>query len=205
MQKQELNIQSATDLLHQNMQNKNLRKHCYAVGKVLSEFFDFFRTELRSENEGRDVGGLTKEQWEIVGTLHDADWEKTTENPDKHVFELLSWLESYDVPEEMLNAFKTHNYRMAKIREPQTLLEWTLECCDELTGFIVAVALVMPNKKLSEVSVETILKKFKQKEFARAVEREQILQCEEKLGIKPEDFIQITLQGMQKNSDLLGL
>ena len=80
-----------------------------------------------------------------------------------------------------------------------------MECCDELTGFIVAVALVMPNKKLSEVSVETIFKKFKQKEFAKAVEREQILQCEEKVNVSPEKFVEITLKAMQNNSELLGL
>jgi len=195
----ELTLQSALELLHQNMESKNLRKHCYAVGKTLSGFYDFYKSE------GIDTGGLTREQWEIVGTLHDADWEKTTNNPERHVFELISWLEDYQVPEELLNALKSHNHKEAKIREPQTLLEWTLECCDELTGFIVAVALVMPNKKLSEVSIETIFKKFKQKEFAKAVEREQILQCEDKLGIKPEKFVKITLSSMQKNSELLGL
>ena len=201
----ELTIQSALELLHENMQSKNLRKHCYAVGKTLSEFYDFYTSENDLENKKRDIGSLTKEQWEIVGTLHDADWEKTTNNPERHVFELISWLEDYQVPEELLNALKSHNHKQADIREPQTLLEWTLECCDELTGFIVAVALVMPNKKLSEVSVETIFKKFKQKEFAKAVEREQILQCEEKLKIKPEKFADITLTAMQKNSELLGL
>jgi len=195
----ELTLQLALELLHENMQSKNLRKHCYAVGKTLSEFYDFY------ESEGRDTGSLTKEQWEIVGTLHDADWEKTTNNPERHVFELISWLEAYQVPYELLNALKSHNHKEAQIREPQTVLEWTLECCDELTGFIVAVALVMPNKKLSEVSTETIFKKFKQKEFAKAVEREQILQCEEKLGIKPEIFVEITLKAMQKNFELLGL
>lgn len=195
----ELTLQSALELLHQNMDSKNLRKHCYAVGKTLSGFYDFYKSEEI------DTGGLTKEQWEIVGTLHDADWEKTTNNPERHVFELISWLEDYQVPEELLNALKSHNHKEAQIRTPETILEWTLECCDELTGFIVAVALVMPNKKLSEVSVETIFKKFKQKEFAKAVEREQILQCEDKLGIKPEKFVEITLTSMQKNSELLGL
>ena len=202
MDKKKLNIQSALDILHSNMENKNLRKHCYAVGKVLSDFFDYFKNTGKDEKE---MGNLTKEQWEIVGTLHDADWEKTTNTPEKHVFKLLEWLEEYDVPEDLINALKTHNSKVTNLREPQTILEWTLECCDELTGFIVAVALVMPNKKLNEVSVENILNKFKQKEFARAVDREQILQCEQKLNIKPEDFIEITLKAMQKNSDLLGL
>jgi predicted hydrolase (HD superfamily) len=196
---EELTLETAIELLHKNMENKNLRKHCYAVGKTMAGFYDFYLTE------GRDVGNLTREQWEIIGILHDADWEKTTNNPEKHVFQLIEWLQDYNVPEELLNTLKTHNYKMAQIREPQTLLEWTLECCDELTGFIVAVALVMPNKKLSEVSVETILKKFKQKEFARAVDRSQITQCEEKVGVDIETFVSVTLKSMQENSDLLGL
>ena len=63
----------------------------------------------------------------------------------------------------------------------------------------------MPNKKLADVSVETILKKFKQKEFARAVDRSQITQCEEKVGVGVETFVSVTLKSMQENSDLLGL
>lgn len=196
---EELTLEAAIELLHKNMENKNLRKHCYAVGKTMTGFYDFYLTE------GKDVGNLTREQWEIIGILHDADWEKTTNNPERHVFQLIEWLKDYNVPEELLNALKTHNYKMAQIREPQTLLEWTLECCDELTGFIVAVALVMPNKKLADVSVETILKKFKQKEFARAVDRSQITQCEEKVGVGVETFVSVTLKSMQENSDLLGL
>ncbi len=196
---EEITLNTAIDLLHKNMENKNLRKHCYAVGKTMVGFHDFYL------KNGRDIGNLTREQWEIIGILHDADWEKTTNNPEKHVFQLIEWLQDYNVPKELLNTLKTHNYKMAQIREPQTLLEWTLECCDELTGFIVAVALVMPNKKLADVSVETILKKFKQKEFARAVDRSQITQCEEKVNVDIETFIGVTLKSMQENSDLLGL
>ncbi len=199
MLSKELTLQSALDILQNNMQNKNLRKHCYAVGKALSGFYDYYTSK------GRDTGKLTNEQWETVGILHDADWEKTTNSPERHVFELLEWLREYDVNEEMLNAIKTHNFKETKIKEPQTLLEWTLECCDELTGFIVAVALVMPNKKLSEVTVETIFKKFKQKEFAKAVEREQILQCKDRVGVEPLEFVRVTLESMQKSSVLLGL
>jgi predicted hydrolase (HD superfamily) len=197
--KKPLNRESAIQLLEQNMQNLNLRRHCFAVGKTLSAFYDFyFQNNLLT-------GDLTKEQWEIVGILHDADWEKTTNDPNQHTLLLLEWLNDYEVPEEMLNVFRSHNTKHTKLREPETLLEWTLECCDELTGFIVAVALVMPDKKLSDVTLERVLSKFKQKEFARAVERSQILQCEEKLHMLIGKFIEITLNAMQKNHDLLGL
>lgn len=194
-----LNIETATQLLEQNMQNQNLRRHCYAVGKTLSAFHDFY------SHNNVSTGNLTKEQWEIVGILHDADWEKTSNDPNQHTLLLLEWLDEYKVPEEMLNVFRSHNNKHTNLREPETLLEWTLECCDELTGFIVAVALVMLSKKLSDVTVERVLSKFKQKEFARAVERSQILQCESKLNILIGKFIEITLDAMQKDHDLLGL
>ncbi len=199
MEKKSLTLESATDLLHTNMQNKNLRKHCYSVGKVLSAFYDYYK------EKGIDIGSLTKKQWEITGILHDADWELTIEDSTKHTLETLKWLQDYETPEETLNAIKSHNNKITNLRSPSTLLEWTLECCDELTGFIVAVALVMPSRKLKDVTIESILKKFKQKEFARAVDRTQIAQCEEKLGIQLEEFIKISLSAMQKSSDLLGL
>ena len=195
MDKKLLNKDSALELLHEKMKNQNLRRHCYAVGKVLADFYDYYSSP----------GGLTREQWEIAGILHDADWEITKDNPGKHTIELLEWLENYEVPTELLEVFRSHNSKTTQLRTPETQLEWTLECCDELTGFIVAVALVMPEKKLEQVTVDSVLKKFRQKEFARQVDREQISQCEEKLGISLNDFVSLTLEAMKKNSELLGL
>ena len=195
MDKKLLNKDSALELLHEKMKNQNLRRHCYAVGKVLADFYDYYSSP----------GGLTREQWEIAGILHDADWEITKDNPGKHTIELLEWLENYEVPTELLEVFRSHNSKTTQLRTPETQLEWTLECCDELTGFIVAVALVMPEKKLEQVTVDSVLKKFKQKEFARQVDREQISQCEEKLGISLNDFVSLTLEAMKKNSELLSL
>ena len=199
MNKKPLNKEEAVSLLHEKMKNQNLRRHCHAVGKVLSEFYEHYKTNGTLKTD------LTREQWEVAGILHDADWEITKDEPTRHTIKLLEWMENYEVHPELLNIFKSHNSKITKLREPQTQLEWTLECCDELTGFIVAVALVMPEKKLASVSVDSVLKKFKQKEFARQVEREQIYQCGEKLGIQIEEFVKITLSAMQKNSELLGL
>ncbi|KKS31466.1 hypothetical protein A2380_03710 [candidate division WWE3 bacterium RIFOXYB1_FULL_43_24] len=195
MDKSRLDKNTALDLLHKKMKNENLRRHCYAVGKVLADFYDFFPAS----------GNLTKDHWEIAGILHDADWEITKDNPERHTIELLEWLESYEVEPELLDVFRSHNSKITKLRFPETRLEWTLECCDELTGFIVAVALVMPEKKLEQVTVDSVLKKFKQKEFAKQVDREQISQCEQKLGINLNDFVSMTLNSMKKNSGMLGL
>jgi len=194
-----LDKELATELLHKNMQNMNLRRHCYAVGKVLRALRSYY------VSQGVGVGSLSGEEWEIIGILHDSDWELTNNTPEKHTLMLLDWLKEYEVPEELLDVFRSHNTKVTKLRDPQTLLEWTLECADELTGFIVAVALIRPSKKLSDVDVASVLKKFKQKEFARAVHREQIIQCVEKLNIPVEKFVEITLLAMQEESDLLGL
>lgn len=171
------------------------------VGKTLSRFWDFYRSEGRQQ----EMGGLSKEEWEIVGTLHDSDYEFTKDSPDKHVVTLIEWLKDYEVKEEILNALRSHNSQGAKLRIPQTLLEWTLECCDELTGFIVAVALIYPSKKLADVAINSVIKRFGQPAFARAVDRSQITQCEEKCKTPINKFVEVTLKAMQENSDLLGL
>lgn len=197
-------IQDALDLLHEKMQNQNLRRHCYAVGKVLAALHDYYG-EKGFPAEFSNVGKLSKDDWEIVGILHDGDWEITAHDEKNHTVMLLDWLKDKELPEEMLNVFKSHNNKTTGLREPQTLLEWTLECLDELTGFIVAVALMMPGKTLAEVSAESVIKKFAKKDFAKAVNREQITQCEQKLGIPVPDFVSLTLKTMQDNHELLGL
>jgi len=199
MSKIPLTLQSAQDLLFSKMQNQNLRRHCMAVGKTLRQFHEYY-----SQNH-TELGKLTADQWEIVGLLHDSDYEVTKDNPEKHVLTLIEWMNDYDAPEELIDALKTHNSENVNLKKPQTLLEWTLECCDELTGFIVAVALVMPGKKLAEVTIEAVGKKMKQKEFSRAVDRHQIEQCNEKVNLPLKKFIEITLSAMQKNSGFLEL
>lgn len=174
------------------------------MGKVLVALYDYYKEKGVPANF-IDMGNLSKDGWEIVGILHDSDWEITAKDEANHTKVLLDWLKDRGLPEEMLNVFKSHNNKVTGLREPQTLLEWTLECLDELTGFTVAVALMMPSKKLAEVTAESVVKKFAKKDFAKAVDRTQITQCEQKLGIPVNDFVTITLKTMQDNHELLGL
>ena len=201
MDKKALDLESAKELLFSKMQNQNLRRHCMGVGKTLAAFWDFYNQAGRKN----EMGALSKEEWEITGMLHDSDYEFTKDDPAKHVVTLIEWLEEYDIKEELLNALKSHNNKTVHLRSPQTLLEWTLECCDELTGFIVAVALILPDKKLAGVTVDSVIKRFGQPAFARAVEREQIIQCNDKCGVPVENFVEVTLKAMQDNASLLGL
>lgn len=182
----------ALELLHKHMKNKNLRKHCYAVEVVMRKLAKYF--------------GEDEESWGIAGLLHDADYELTKDNPEKHVLTVVSWLREKEVDERIINAVFSHGWRFVKeCPEPKNKIEWSLYCCDELTGLIVAVALVRPDRKLSSVTVESVLKKWKSKAFAAGVDRSQIEMCEEKLGIELNDFIGIALSAMQGISGELGL
>ena len=182
----------ALEILHAKMQSVNLRKHCYAVGAVMKALAKHFKED--------------EDKWEIVGILHDGDYEKTKDTPEKHTILMTQWLKEKKVEDkEILEAILSHNYSHTGNNPPKNNLEWSLYCSDELTGLIVAVTLVRPEKKLEEVTLENILSKWSQKSFAAGVKREQIEMCEEKLGIKLNDFIQIALTAMQGISKELGL
>lgn len=146
--------------------------------------------------------------------MHDGDYEKTKETPEKHTLLMSEWLKAVNENDpEIHSAILSHNYAHltdAKIgdsglHEPNSNLEWSLYCCDELTGLIVAVALVKPDKRLSSVTVDSIMKKWKEKSFAGGVKREQIEKCEEKLNIPLREFIGIALEAMQGIAPELGL
>ncbi len=182
----------AMDLLHEHTKNENLRRHMYAVGYAMRAL---------AEKLGGD-----SDTWEVMGLLHDADWEKTKDAPHEHTKLTLSWLAEKGIREgRLVHALMSHNRKHTDLAELEGLMEWALETVDELTGFIVAVTLMRPEKKLESVDVGAVMKKWKMKAFAAAVDRDQIAQCEEKLGIPLEEFITITLTAMQQHHEELGL
>lgn len=153
----------------------------------------------------KKLGG-DPDMWETLGILHDADWEETKDMPDNHTKHTLAWLKEKGITDgPIVHSLKSHNTRYTHLAELSGVMEWALETCDELTGFIVAVALVRPDKKLETVTGHSVMKKWKTKEFAKAVDRTQIAQCEGKLGIPLAEFIQISLKAMQEHHEELGL
>ncbi len=182
----------ALELLHANMHSVNLRKHCYAVAAVMKSLAKHFK-----EDENK---------WEIVGILHDGDYEKTKDTPEKHTILMMEWLKGKGINDkEILEAILSHNFSHTGNNPPKNNLEWSLYCCDELTGLIVAVTLVRPTKKLADVTFENILDKWNSKSFAAGVKREQVEMCQEKLKIPLKEFIAISLEAMQGISRDLGL
>lgn len=177
----------AIKLLEDHVQNQNLRRHCLAVGATMKA--------LAEKLDG------DPETWEMLGIIHDSDWEETKDTPEKHT--LLTMERIAD--QKLIRALRSHNTKLTHLDELDGPMEWALECCDELTGFIVACALVLPSKKLADLSVESILKKFPKKEFAKPVDRVQIAECNERLGIPLSEFVSITLHAMQQIAPEIGL
>lgn len=184
--------EEALKLLHDHMQSPNLRRHCYAVEAVMRALGRKFQVD--------------EDKWGLVGLLHDGDYEETKSTPEKHTLKMVDWLGQVgEVDPEVKSAILSHNYAHTGQNAPQNKLEWSLYCCDELTGLIVAVALVKPEKKLSSVTVDSVVKKWGEKSFAAGVKREQIEECESRLGIPLTEFIGIALSAMQGIAEDLSL
>lgn len=172
--------------------NQNLVKHMLAVEAIMRALAKHFK-----ENE---------EVWGMAGLLHDADYEMFKDDPKQHPSRIFEELESRQVDSRIINAIKSHAWRWKEgLPEPSSNMDWSLYCSDDLSGFIIACTLVRPEKKLSAVTVENLLKKWPQKFFAAGVKRQQVELCEEKLEIKLPDFMQIALFAMQEIHGELGL
>ena len=145
--------------------------------------------------------------WRVAGMLHDLDWDKLDKDAEEHCGKTLEQLlGTIEAPQELLGDIRAHYAHMYGADYPlNTMLRKCLYCVDELTGFIIAVTLVRPSRKLEDVEVKSIKKKLKDKSFAAQVDREQIRQCEELLDIPMDEFLQITLDAMKEIDDELGL
>ncbi len=197
-----MNKDRALEILHKNMQSPNLRKHCYAVGIALVGIRDYLERENKLNADAPD-----RETWEVLGILHDADYEITKDDWEQHTLLELAWLKENGVSEDdaLYKAIQSHNTKRTNLREPETQMEWALECCDELTGFIVACALIGSTKKLDPVDLQFMKKRWKEKAFARGVIREQTEQVEEKLNIPLDTFMEVVLNSMKENHEQLGI
>ncbi len=178
----------ALNLVKANVSKRNVVYHMLAVEAIMRAVAKHF--------------GEDEERWGLVGLLHDVDYEKTESTPEKHSLlaeELLKEL----VPNDVIRAIKTHNQTHTGIA-PESQMEKTLTASDALSGLLIACALVMPSRKLVDVKVESVAKKFKDKDFARGADRERIVVCEQ-IGLPKEKFFEIALNGLKIISTEIGL
>src|SRR4029077_4910481 len=203
----------AQAILHDWVQSESLRKHCYAVADSMKHF-----AQLRGEDA---------DLWEAVGLLHDMDYERHpmavagvgdpggTEQPVSgepgsatpatagHPFVGVAWLRDKGWSEEVCRAILSHADYAGVSRE--TLLEKTLYAVDELSSFVVAVALGRPTKSIHDVDVPAVKKKMKDKAFARAVNRDDIIGGAEHLGMPLDDVIAQVIAALKPDAERLGL
>src|ERR1700719_720430 len=184
---------NALTILHEWVQSESLRKHCYAVADSMKHF-----AQLR----GEDV-----DVWEAVGLLHDMDYERhpnlERSSTEGHPFVGVAWLREQSWSEEICRAILSHADYSGVSRE--TPLEKTLYAVDELSGFVIAVALVRPTKSIHEVDLAAVKKKMKDKAFARAVNREDIVRGAQELRMPLEDVIANVITALQSDAARLGL
>lgn len=177
------------NMLKEKVQEENLIKHMLSVESIMRGLARRF--------------GEDEEKWGITGLLHDIDYEATKGDPYKHSLIGAEWLKELGFDNEIVHAVKAHNERHGV--ERNTLLSKSLWAADPVSGFVIAVALVRPDRKLASVELKSMKKKFKEKSFAAGADREQILSCEKELGISLDEFLELSLKAMQSIASDLGL
>ena len=179
--------QDALELLFEYTKTDSLRKHALAVESALRAY---------ARKLGQD-----EEMWGITGLLHDFDYEMYPQVPD-HPMKGNAILTEKGYPEEVRTAILGHVPALQVPRE--TPLAKTLFACDELCGFIVACAMVRPNR-IADLGASSVKKKLKDKAFARAVSREDIAQGIEELGVPADEHIQCVIDALKSVAADLGV
>jgi len=169
-----------------NMHSKNLIKHVLATEAVMKAL-------------AKDLG-QDEEVWAMAGLLHDLDYEFTKDNFEEHGNKTVEMLENKDLPEDIKDAILAH----CEKKERGKLIEKAIYAADPVTGFIVAAVLIRKGTKLSDIDVDFLLNRYKEKSFARGANRDQMASCAG-IGMTLEDFLSLSLKAMQEISEDLGL
>jgi len=178
--------EEALKLVNKYLKNKNLVKHCLAVEACMRKLAERFNED--------------QEKWGLAGLVHDLDYEITQKNPELHTTETLKILEPYNLDPDILHAIQAHAGKVPCTSK----MDWAIFSADPLTGLIVAATLMHPSKRLKEVDLGFLKRRFKEKSFARGANREEIKKCEN-LGLSLDEFMEICLKAMQEISQDLGL
>ncbi len=183
-----MNREESYSLLCEYTKSESLIKHALAVEQAMKSYAQKF--------------GEDETKWAIVGLLHDFDYEKypTKEN---HPYKGAEILRQKNYTEDVIKAILGHaTYTNV---ERDTLMAKTLFATDELCGFILACAYVMPDKKIKNLTVKSVRKKLKDKAFAKSVNRDDIYNSAKELGVELDEHIDFLIQSLNKISDQLGV
>jgi putative nucleotidyltransferase with HDIG domain len=183
-----LSRNEAYGLLKKNLRTENLIKHSLAVEAILQAM-----AKKLGENP---------ELWGITGLLHDLDYDFTKNEPERHSLVTIQVLNDL-LPEAAINAIKAHNFEYTA-QIPQTYIDKSLIAADAVSGLVIAAALVMPSKKISDVTSKTLMAKFKDKSFAAGCNRKRIELCED-MELELQIFLELSLDALKNIAVELGL
>lgn len=178
--------QKAVDLVRSHTDKDTTLRHLVTVEGIMRRLAKHF--------------GEDEEKWGLAGLFHDIDMELTHSDLSRHAYMGAEWLRAADVDEEIVNAVLAHAHPQYRT----DLMSQAIVQADAVAGFLVACALVRP-EKTNGMKVSSCKKKLKEKSFAPGVERDEIHASEEKLGIPLEEFLQISIEGLQSVADEAGL
>ncbi len=180
--------ETAYKVVEEHAKSESLRKHLLAVEACMRAY---------ARRDGED-----EEQWGIAGLVHDFDWE-VCPTPESHPTFGAEILKGRGFPDDIVRAVLSHGNHTGISRD--TPMERTLFACDELSGFVTAVALVRPTKSLSDTTVRSVKRKLRDKAFARSISRDDITQGAEEMGEVLEDHIQFVIDALKPIAPTLGL
>ncbi len=186
-----LSRSAAMELLRKHNRDEGHIRHALAVEATMRWF-------------AREAGA-DEELWGMAGLLHDIDWEKVQATPHLHTKEGAAWLRAEGYPEEIARAVEAHGWGLCSDVEPKSDMEKTLFTIDELTGMVITAALVRPSRSLADLEVKSVKKKWKDKAFARGVDRELILKGAGMMGMELDDLILGVIEAMRPVEKDLGL
>lgn len=180
--------EEALALLLKHNKSEHLLKHAYAVEAVMRHFAKLFDED--------------PEKWGVIGLCHDLDYEKY---PDQHCLMTKRMLEEEGWPQDWIRAIMSHGWKLCTDVEPVLPMEKVIYTIDELTGLIMAVALMRPSRSLMDLELKSVKKKWKDKQFAAGVKRDVIQEGADLLGMPLDEVIFQTILGMRTVADKLGL
>jgi len=178
--------QQAHDLVLELVSEPNLRNHMLSTEAVMRAL------AMRFDQD--------PDYWGLTGLVHDLDYDETIDDFPRHGYVTSEILRERGVPEEILDAVVAH----AGHRERVTLLDKALYAADPVTGLVAAAALIRPEKKLELVKLKSLKKRFKEKQFARGADRDQIRSCED-LGLELDEFLELSLEAIKGIAEEIGL
>jgi len=181
-----LTREEAYRMVEEKIGVNNLLKHILAVEAGMRRLAEYFKEDV--------------EFWGMTGLLHDLDYNVTKDDEPRHTYVTEEWLQKYQLPQEMLYAIHAHPGHVPC----KSKLDWALYSVDPTTGFLVACALMHPDKKLASLEGDFLLRRFKEKRFAAGATRENMAACSH-LELELEPFLLLVRDGMLNIADKLGL